>query len=118
MEHHRVAANGIQLHVVTAGPADGEPVLLIHGFPETWYEWRHAIAEFEGDYHLIVPDTRGFGESDKPAGPYDRQMLAADLVGVRATLRSSGPPSSDMTGAGSLRSSWGSIGRSAQPGWH
>ena len=82
MEHQQIESNGIELHVVTAGPPDGEPVLLIHGFPETWHEWRHAIAAFEGDYRLIVPDTRGFGASDKPPGPYDRRMLAADLVGV------------------------------------
>ena len=82
MDHHQVESNGIALHVVTAGPVDAEPVLLIHGFPETWYEWRHAIEALEADYRLIVPDTRGFGASAKPAGPYDREMLAADLVGV------------------------------------
>lgn len=86
MEHRFVESNGIRMHVVTAGPPEGEPVVLLHGFPETWYEWRHTIAALEDRYRLIVPDTRGFGESDKPAGLYDRAMLAADIVGVLDAL--------------------------------
>ncbi|MGH1492298.1 MAG: alpha/beta fold hydrolase [Acidimicrobiales bacterium] len=82
MEHQFVESNGIGIHTVTAGPPDGEPVLLIHGFPETWYEWRKTIPALEDRYRLIAPDTRGFGDSDKPDGPYDRAMLAADMVGV------------------------------------
>lgn len=86
MEHHSVEANGIRIHVVTAGPPDGEPVLLIHGFPETWYEWRKTIPALEDGYRLIAPDTRGFGRSDKPEGPYDRAMLADDMLGVLDSL--------------------------------
>ena len=86
MEHQFVEANGIQMHVVTAGPADGEPVVLIHGFPETWYEWRKTIPALENKYRLIVPDTRGFGQSDKPEGSYDRRMLGADIIGVMDAL--------------------------------
>lgn len=82
MEHQFVESNGIRIHAVTSGPADGEPVLLIHGFPETWYEWRKTIPALEDRYFLIAPDTRGFGDSDKPDGRYDRAMLAADMVGV------------------------------------
>lgn len=82
MEHQFIESNGIGIHAVTAGPPDGEPVLLIHGFPETWYEWRKTIPTLEDRYRLIAPDTRGFGDSDKPDGRYDRAMLAADMVGV------------------------------------
>jgi pimeloyl-ACP methyl ester carboxylesterase len=117
VEHHQVESNGITLHVVTAGPVDAEPVLLIHGFPETWYEWRHAIEALEADYRLIVPDTRGFGGSDKPAGPYSREMLAADLVGVLDHFEIEQAAVGGTTGAGSSRSSWQSTGRSARHGW-
>lgn len=101
MEHQFVEANGIRIHVVTAGPPDGEPVLLIHGFPETWYEWRKAIPALSDRYRLIVPDTRGFGESDKPAGTYDRAMLAADMVGVLDAL--------DIERAAVVGHDWGGI---------
>lgn len=86
VEHRFVETGGIRIHVVTAGPPTGEPVVLLHGFPETWYEWRHAIPELAERYRVIVPDTRGFGESDKPAGPYTRSMLAADIAGVLDAL--------------------------------
>lgn len=101
MESTRVDANGIGIHVVTAGPPDGEPVMLIHGFPETSYEWRHTIPALEDRYRLIVPDTRGFGESDKPDGPYDRAMLAADMIGVLDAL--------GVEGAAVIGHDWGGI---------
>ena len=83
MESQFVDSNGIRIHVTTDGPSDGEPVLLIHGFPETSYEWRYQIpALVDAGYRVIVPDTRGFGLSDKPRGRYSRAMLAADMVGV------------------------------------
>jgi len=75
------------MHVVTAGPVAGEPVVLLHGFPETWYEWRKAIPALEDRFRLIIPDTRGFGESEKPGGPYSRAMLARDIVGILDALR-------------------------------
>ena len=83
MDTQYVESNGIRLHVTTDGPSDGDPVLLIHGFPETSYEWRKQIpALVEAGYRVIVPDTRGFGQSDKPPGPYSRALLADDMVGV------------------------------------
>ena len=78
-----VESNGIRLHVTTAGPRGGDPVLLIHGFPETSYEWRHQIpALADAGYRVIAPDTRGFGKSDKPHGRYSRKLLADDMLGV------------------------------------
>lgn len=83
METQRVDANGIRINVLTDGPSDGPPVLLIHGFPETHYEWRHQIpALTAAGYRVIAPDTRGYGASDKPRGPVSRSTLAADMVGV------------------------------------
>jgi pimeloyl-ACP methyl ester carboxylesterase len=81
----RVPTNGIELHLVEAGPEDGEPVVLCHGFPELSYSWRHQIpALADAGYRVLAPDQRGYGESDKP-GPieeYDIHHLTGDLLGL------------------------------------
>lgn len=80
-----VAANGIHLHVVTAGPETGPLVLLLHGFPEFWYGWRRQIpALAAAGYHVWAPDQRGYNRSDKPAGiaAYGIETLAADVVAL------------------------------------
>ncbi len=83
MDTQRIDSNGIRINVTTDGPSDGPPVLLIHGFPETSYEWRHQVpALVDAGYRVIVPDTRGYGDSDKPLGPVSRHTLAADMAGV------------------------------------
>jgi pimeloyl-ACP methyl ester carboxylesterase/uncharacterized protein (DUF952 family) len=79
----------LDLHVVQAGPADGAPVLLLHGFPDFWYGWRHQIpALARAGYRVIVPDQRGYGASGKPRGvaPYAARHLAADLVALQDAL--------------------------------
>src|SRR5919108_1957646 len=69
VEHHDIAANGIHLHVVQTGPEDGPLVLLLHGFPEFWYGWRHQIPYLaEKGYRVWAPDQRGYNLSDKPKG--------------------------------------------------
>lgn len=83
MASQYIESNGIRLHVQTAGPGGGDPVLLIHGFPETSYEWRHQIpALAEAGYKVIAPDTRGYGKSDKPPARCSRRLLADDMLGV------------------------------------
>lgn len=83
MASQYVESNGIRLHVTTAGPRGGDPVLLLHGFPETSYEWRHQIpALVNAGYRVIAPDTRGCGKSDKPHGRYSRKLLADDMLGL------------------------------------
>lgn len=77
MEHRRVRANGIELHVVVAG--QGPPVVLLHGFPETWFCWRRVIPLLESDFTVIAPDLRGYGDSDKPLDGYDKDTMAADI---------------------------------------
>jgi pimeloyl-ACP methyl ester carboxylesterase len=75
----------MRLHIAEAGPADGPPVILLHGFPEFWFGWRHQIhALADAGYHIIVPDQRGYNLSDKPAGvrSYDLDRLAADVIGL------------------------------------
>ncbi len=75
--HHRAELNGINLHYVTAG--SGPPVVLLHGWPETCYAWRKQIPALAPHYSLIVPDLRGYGDSDKPATGYDKRQMASDV---------------------------------------
>ncbi len=82
--HRFTRANGIRMHYVEAG--SGPAMVLLHGFPQTWYEWRHQITALAGRFRVIAPDTRGFGETEKPRGPYSRRMLAADIAGLLDAL--------------------------------
>jgi pimeloyl-ACP methyl ester carboxylesterase len=84
LKHHTVPANGIRQHYVEAG--DGPAVVLLHGFPFTNYTWRHQIPELAKQYRVIAPDLRGYGETDKPVGGYDKRNMANDLRGLMRTL--------------------------------
>lgn len=84
-DHRNITTNGVNLHVVHAGPEQGEPLILLHGFPEFWYGWRKQIEYFAArGFRLIVPDQRGYNQSDKPQGiaAYNLDLLAADIVGL------------------------------------
>lgn len=83
--HEFVRTNGVTLHVVIAGPESGEPVILLHGFPEFWGGWRHQIDFLaQNGFRVIVPDQRGYNLSEKPRGVanYDIDLLAADIIGL------------------------------------
>ena len=85
VEHAQILVNGINLHVITAGPKDGPMVILLHGFPEFWRGWRHQIpALAEAGFRVVVPDQRGYNLSDKPKGiaAYNLDELAADVIGL------------------------------------
>jgi epoxide hydrolase 4 len=85
----RCATSGVHLNVAEAGPPAGSPVILLHGFPEFWYGWRHQIdALAEAGYRVIVPDQRGYHLSDRPRGvaAYDLDELAQDIIGLADTL--------------------------------
>ena len=70
--------NGLRLHVVTAGPADGPLAVLLHGFPECWYSWRNQIAPLvNAGYRVVVPDQRGYNLSDKPSGVESYRTISA-----------------------------------------
>ena len=100
----RVATNGIELHVVDAGPDDGRPVVLCHGFPELAYSWRHQVpALAAAGYHVLAPDQRGYGRSDRPDAieDYDIHHLTGDLLGL---LDDIGAPSAVFVGH-----DWGSM---------
>ncbi len=85
IQHRYVQANGINQHFLEAG--SGAPVVLLHGFPETSYGWRHQIPELAKSYRVIAPDLRGYGRTDKPANGYDKRNMALDL---RELLRAIG----------------------------
>jgi len=80
-----VSTNRIRLHVMQAGPADGPLVILLHGFPEFWFGWRHQIQPLaEAGYRVWVPDQRGYNLSEKPSGvrAYKIDTLALDIIGL------------------------------------
>jgi pimeloyl-ACP methyl ester carboxylesterase len=77
LEHHYAEIGEVMLHYVTAG--SGPPVVLIHGWPQTWYEWRHTIAALAPKYSVIAPDMRGLGDSSRPLGGYDKRTIGNDI---------------------------------------
>ncbi len=84
-ESRYIAVNGLELHTVVAGPADGPLVVLLHGFPENWYTWRNQIVALaQAGYRVIAPDQRGYNLSDKPAGVHNYRIEA--LTGDIAEL--------------------------------
>ncbi|GAB6900337.1 alpha/beta fold hydrolase [Kineosporia succinea] len=83
--HRFVAANGARFHVAEAG--EGPLVLLLHGFPQFWWSWRHQIpALAEAGYRAVALDLRGYGASDKPPRGYDTMTSATDIAGVIKAL--------------------------------
>jgi pimeloyl-ACP methyl ester carboxylesterase len=79
-QHHFIETNRIRLHCVTQG--EGELVILLHGFPEFWYSWRHQIPALARHFKVVVPDLRGYNDSDKPQSGYDLDTLSADIRGL------------------------------------
>ncbi|MEC4593082.1 MULTISPECIES: alpha/beta fold hydrolase [Nitrospirillum] len=88
--HGLVTANGVRLHYVEGGPEgeqQGPPVLLIPGWPQSWYAWRHVMPLLaDAGRRVIAVDPRGFGDSDRPAGGYDLGTVAADMHGLADVL--------------------------------
>jgi pimeloyl-ACP methyl ester carboxylesterase len=82
--HRWVDVGGIAIHIAEAG--SGDPVLLIHGWPQHWYAWRKVAPRLAHSRHAICVDLRGFGWSDAPAGAYDKPALAADVIGLLDAL--------------------------------
>ena len=82
--HHMASVNGIQMHYVIGG--QGDPVVLLHGFPQSWYEWSHVMPALAKNYTVIVPDLRGFGDSSKPITGYDGNTTAEDIYQLISQL--------------------------------
>ncbi|MET0151439.1 MAG: alpha/beta hydrolase [Candidatus Binatia bacterium] len=81
-KHEFVEANGIRIHCVTAG--SGALVLLLHGFPQFWYAWRHQIPALASRFKVVAPDLRGYNDTEKPrrVADYRTGVLAADVAGI------------------------------------
>ena len=77
---HYADLDGVTLHYLRAGA--GEPVVLVHGIPQTSHEWRHVMPRLAGRYTVIAPDLRGLGDSTRPAGGYDKKTLGADIASL------------------------------------
>ena len=98
--HRAVSANGVRLHVVECGA--GPLVVLLHGFPEFWWTWRHQLTALaERGVRAVAVDLRGYGDSDKPPRGYDPWTLAGDVSGLIGAL---GESRADVVGHG-----WGGV---------
>lgn len=81
--HRFVETNSIKMHIAEQG--EGPLVVLCHGFPESWYSWRHQLpALADAGYHVVAPDQRGYGQTDRPEAieAYNILQLTADIVGL------------------------------------
>src|SRR6266436_1905468 len=85
--HRTVETNGIRMHLAEAG--EGPLVVLCHGFPESWYSWRHQLTALaEAGFHAVAPDMRGYGRTDRPEAidQYTLLHLVGDIVGLLDAL--------------------------------
>src|SRR5215470_6637264 len=90
IRHRLVATNGIKMHIVEAGT--GPLILMCHGFPESWYSWRHQLIVLaEAGFRAVAPDMRGYGRSDKPEAidQYTLLHLVGDMIGLLDALEAS-----------------------------
>ena len=91
ISNRRVATNGIHLSIAEQIPesANGQLIVLLHGFPESWYSWRHQFAPLAAaGYHVVAPDMRGYGDSDhpEPIESYNQVEVTNDVIGLIASL--------------------------------
>jgi pimeloyl-ACP methyl ester carboxylesterase len=84
VEHRYVDAGRLRTHVAEAG--EGDPVLLLHGWPHHWYLWRSVIPRLAPHARVICPDLRGFGWTAVPGGGYDRETMARDVLALMDAL--------------------------------
>lgn len=97
--HKWIDVRGMKMHVAESG--SGEPLVLLHGFPQNWWEWHGVMPGLSGHYRVIAPDQRGFGWSEASATGYSADSLVADVVALMAAL--------GITRARFLTHDWGSI---------
>jgi haloacetate dehalogenase len=84
MDQRTVRANGIKINLWAGGK--GPPVLLLHGYPQTGQMWRKVAPELTGEFSVVCPDLRGYGDSDKPRAGYDKKTMAQDMHEAMAAL--------------------------------
>jgi pimeloyl-ACP methyl ester carboxylesterase len=82
VQHRYETVNGIRIHYAEAGNPESEPVVLLHGWPQHWWMWRHQIGPLAERYRVIAPDLRGLGWSDKPRSTYRKSEWVGDLIAL------------------------------------
>jgi pimeloyl-ACP methyl ester carboxylesterase len=95
--HRTVRVGELDVHVAEAG--QGEPLVLLHGWPQHWYCWHRVVPLLSDRYRLVMPDLRGHGWTSAPAGGYDKEQLASDLLGLLDVL--------DLPRVGLVGHDWG-----------
>jgi pimeloyl-ACP methyl ester carboxylesterase len=95
VRHSWVDAGGLRVHLAEAGPEDGPPVLLLHGWPQHWYEWRGVVPLLADRFRLLMPDLRGLGWTEVTSRGYEKDQLARDQI---ALLDALGIESVDLIG--------------------
>ncbi|WP_213989689.1 alpha/beta hydrolase [Sodalis sp. dw_96] len=85
-KHRFATVDGVRLHYVSGGRADGDTIVLLAGFPESWYAWRKVMPLLAERYRIIAPDLPGQGDSDRPLGGYDTKSLALLVHGLLRQL--------------------------------
>lgn len=84
--HETVDAGGLRTHVALAGEPDAPPLLLVHGWPQHWWVWRHQIPALARSHRVICPDLRGHGWTEAPRSGYAKDQLAVDLLALLDAL--------------------------------
>ena len=87
LKHRTIQSNGIQMHIAEQG--EGPLVIMCHGWPESWYSWRHQLAALaDAGFHAVAPDQRGYGQTDKPEAidQYTQLHLVGDIIGLMDAL--------------------------------
>jgi pimeloyl-ACP methyl ester carboxylesterase len=80
LSHHFAEAAGLTWHYVEAG--EGEPVVFLHGLPESWYSWHYQLEALAGEYRVIAVDLKGYGQSDKSDGDYSAEQVAEEILAL------------------------------------
>ena len=109
VEHHFADLADSRVHYVTAG--QGRPLVLLHGWPQSWYAWRKVMPRLAARHRLIVPDLRGLGDSSRPADGFDKQRVARDVAEL--LQRVLGIDEADVAGH-----DWGGPVAFALAAWH
>jgi pimeloyl-ACP methyl ester carboxylesterase len=84
--HRTVQAGDLRVHLAEAGPEDGTPVLLLHGWPQHWYEWRGLVPLLSESHRLLMPDLRGLGWTELTENGYEKENLARDQIALLDAL--------------------------------